>query len=119
MKTGIRLSESTDGKLKQLIEEQCFREPLDVCRFAIGLALAKKVNPPKINGTLNTKYNIGTLDPNNFIKQAIEVLMREQLIDICAYEMAERLIEWGINELFSQAQNGRINFVDLLDQSDS
>ena len=116
MKIGIGLSEITDRKLKQLIEDQYFRHPLDVYRFAIGLALAKEVNPPEIDSTLSTKYNIGSLDPDRSIKQAIEVLMGEQLTGIDAYEMAERLIEWGINELDSQAKNGRINFVDLLDQ---
>ena len=115
MKIKIGHSESAYVKLKQLIEEQYFREHVDVYRFAIGLALAKKVNPPKIDN-ISRYYNIGNLDPDQSIKQAIEVLMGEQLIDIDAYEMAERLIEWGINELASQAQNGRINFVDLLDQ---
>ena len=118
MKRKIGHSESAYKKLTQLIEKQYFREHADVYRFAIGLALAKKVNPPKIDD-ISVYYNIGNLDGDQSIKQAIEVLMGEQLTDIDAYEMAGRLIEWGINELDSQAQNGRINFVALLDQSDS
>jgi hypothetical protein len=31
--------------------------------------------------------------------------------------MAERLAEWGINELASQAEAGQINFADLLEQA--
>ena len=38
--------------------------------------------------------------------------------DTSIYKMAERLAEWGVNELASQAKNGRIDFAKLLDQVD-
>ena len=119
MKTGIRLSESAHKNLEWLREEGYFRQPLDVYRFAIGLALAKKINPPEIYDATSTHYNIGSLDPDQAIKQSIEILMRDQLVNIDTYEMAERLAEWGINELASQAKNRRINFVDLFNKIDT
>ena len=116
MKTGIGLSKSAHENLEWLIEEGYFRKPLDVYRFAIGLALAKKINPPEIHNATPTHYNIGSLDPNQAIKQSIEILMRGQLVNIDTYEMAERLAEWGISELASQAKNGKIYFVDLFNK---
>ena len=45
--------------------------------------------------------------------------MEDQLANIDTYEMAERLAEWGINELASQAKNKKIDFVDLFNKIDT
>ena len=115
--TTIGLSEDAHEKLKWLKEEQHFRELLDGYRFAIGLALAQRVEPPEVQKRM-TIFNVGTLDPDHSLRRSIEVLMGDRTRDTSIYKMAERLAEWGVNELASQAKDGSIDFVGLLDQAD-
>lgn len=115
--TTIGLSEGAHEKLKWLQEEQHFRELLDGYRFAIGLALAQGVEPPEVQKR-TTIFNVGTVDPDQSLKRSIEGLMGDRVRDASIYKMAERLAEWGVIELASQAQAGSIDFVGLLDQAD-
>ena len=114
--TTIGLSESAHEKLKRLQEEKHFRELLDGYRFAIGLALAQGVEPPEVQKR-TTIFNVGTVDPDQSLKRSIEALMGDRVRDASIYKMAERLAEWGVNELASQAEAGSIDFADLLDQA--
>lgn len=114
--TTIGLSESAHGKLKRLQEDGYFRELLDGYRFAIGLALAQGVEPPDVQKR-TTIFNVGTVDPDQSLKRSIEALMGSHVRDASIYKMAERLAEWGVNELASQAEAGSIDFVGLLDQA--
>lgn len=113
--TTIGLSESAHGKLKWLQEEKHFRDLVDGYRFAIGLALAQGVEPPEVLKR-TTIFNVGTVDPDQSLKRSIEALMGDRVKDIPIYKLAERLAEWGVNELASQAESGSIDFVSLLDQ---
>ena len=114
--TTIGLSESAHEKLKCLQEEHHFRELLDGYRFAIGLALAQGVEPPEVQKR-TTIFNVGTVDPDQSMKRSIEALMGARLRETPVYRMAERLAEWGVNELASEAKGGSIDFVRLLDQA--
>lgn len=114
--TTIGLSEGAHEKLKRLQEEQHFRELLDGYRFAIGLALAQGIEPPEVQKR-TTIFNVGTVDPDQSLKRSIEALMGDRVQDASRYKMAERLAEWGVNELASQAEAGSIDFVGLLDQA--
>lgn len=114
--TTIGLSEGAYEKLKWLQEEQHFRELLDGYRFAIGLALAQGVEPPEVQKR-TTIFNVGTVDPDQSLKRSIEALMGDRVRDASIYKMAERLAEWGVNELASQAKDGSIDFAGLLDQA--
>lgn len=114
--TTIGLSEGAHEKLKRLQEEQHFRELLDGYRFAVGLALAQGVEPPEIQKR-TTIFNVGTVDPDQSLKRSIEALMGDRVRDTSIYKMAERLAEWGVNELASQAETGSIDFAGLLDQA--
>lgn len=113
--TTIGLSASAHQKLKRLQEENHFRELLDGYRFAIALALTQGVEPPEVRKR-TTIFNVGTFDPDQSIKRAIEALMGDRLRETPAYRMAERLAEWGVNEISSQAETGSVDFVRLLDQ---
>ena len=115
--TTIGLSEGAHEKLKRLREEQHFRELQDGYRFAIGLALAQGVEPPEIQQKRTTIFNVGTVDSDQSLKQSIEALMGDRVRDTSIYKMAERLAEWGVNELASQAKDGSIDFAGLLDQA--
>lgn len=114
--TTIGLSEGAHEKLKRLQEEKHFRELLDGYRFAIGLALAQGVEPPEVQKR-TTIFNVGTVDPDQSLKRSIEALMGDRVRDASIYKMAERLAEWGVNELASQAEAGSIDFAGLLDQA--
>ena len=114
--TTIGLSESAHEKLKWLQEKEHFRELLDGYRFAIGLALAQGVDPPDVQKR-TTIFNIGTVDPDQSLKRSIETLMGDRVSGVAVYKIAERLAEWGVNELASQAQSGSIDFVGLLEQA--
>ena len=114
--TTIGLSQSAHKKLKWLKEEKYFRELLDGYRFAIGLALAQGIDPPEIEKT-TTIFNVGTVDPDQSLKQYIQIVVEDQIQSIPIYKMAERLAEWGVNELESQARSGGIDFITLLDQA--
>lgn len=116
--TTLGLSQTAHNKLKWLKEEQYFRELLDGYRFAIALALAQGIDPPDIKEKRTTIFNMGTADPDQSLKQCIQVIMGDRIQGIPIYKMAERLAEWGINELESQARSsGGIDFVTLLDQA--
>ena len=114
--TTIGLSEGAHEKLKRLQEDEHFRELLDGYRFAVGLALAQRVEPPEVQKR-TTIFNVGTVDPDQSLKRSIEALMGDRVRDTSIYRMAERLAEWGVNELASQAKTGSIDFVGLLDQA--
>ena len=102
--TTIGLSEGAHKKLKWLQEEQHFRELLDGYRFAIGLALAQGVEPPEVQKR-TTIFNVGTVDPDQSLKRSIEALMGDRARETSIYKMAERLAEWGVNELASQRRS--------------
>ena len=114
--TTIGLSEGAHQKLKWLQEDQHFRDLLDGYRFAVGLALAQGIEPPDVQKR-TTIFNVGTVDPDQTLKRSIEALMGDRVRDVAVYKMLERLAEWGVNELASQAKTGSIDFVKLLDQA--
>ena len=114
--TTIGLSEGAHNELTWLKEEKHFRELRDGYRFAIGLALAQGVEPPEVQKQ-KTIFNVGTIDPDQSLKRSIEALMGDRVLDMPIYKMAERLAEWGVNELAIQAKSGSIDFVGLLNQA--
>lgn len=114
--TTIGLSASAHRRLKRLQEEGHFRELLDGYRFAIGLALAQGADVSEVHNR-KTIFNVGTVDPDQSLKRSIEALMADRLQDTPAYRLAERLAEWGVNELAAQATDGGIDFARLLDQA--
>lgn len=111
--TMIGVSEATHPKLQRLKEDGHFREMADAYRFAIGLALAQGVSPPEISS--RTVFSVATIDPNQEIRNAIQSVLGDQLQG-SVYKMAERLADWGINELAAAAERGEIDVVRLLDQ---
>lgn len=111
----IGLSEQGNDKLGELKEEGVFAEKMDGFRFAIALALAQGVIPDEI-AKRSPFLNIGSLDPDHTLKQAVETLMANYLQDTTPYRLIERLAEWGVNELYAQHQNGGIDFLKLFDQ---
>lgn len=113
--TTIGLSEAGNDKLDALKESGVFAEKMDGFRFAVGLALAQGVVPPELKDR-SPFLNIGSLDPRQTLRHAVETLMPEQLAETTPYRLIERLAEWGVNELDAQSKAGEIDFAALFDQ---
>jgi hypothetical protein len=114
--TMIGLSDSTHAKLKRLKEDGHFREMADAYRFRIGLALAQgMVDPPEISST-TTVFSVATIDPDQTLRRGIEAIVGERLNGKSVYKFAERLADWGIQELSRDAERGEIKVVALFDQ---
>lgn len=111
----IGLTDGAKEKLRWLAEEHYFRQQVDAYRFAIGLALAQNVDPPELHKS-GTIFNIGSFDPDGTLKRSIQAIMGDRLKDVAVYKMAERLAEWGITELATQAESGSLNLVRILEQ---
>lgn len=111
--TTVGLSEHADDLLDQLKEQDVFAEKLDGYRFAISFAIASGVVPLEIEKR-KTLFNVGSLDPGQLIRSAIEALYDEDLRETTVYRFAERLADWGVRELYEHALQGDLDFVGLL-----
>lgn len=110
----IGVAEATHAKLQRLKEDGHFREMADAYRFGIGLALAQGVSPKEISS--RTVFSVATIDPQQELKTAIQAVFGDQIKGVAVYKMAERLADWGINELSALAEKGEIDIVALFDQ---
>lgn len=111
----VGLSEAGNDKLDELKELGIFGDKLDGYRFAVALAIAHGVNPPEISKRI-TFLNVGSLDPDQSLKHAVEALMPAQLQQTSVYRLIERLADWGVSELHAQAKAGEVDFAELLRQ---
>jgi hypothetical protein len=105
--TTIGLSEDAHAMLKRLAEDKRnghFAEMADAYRLAIGLALARGVVPEEFSTPRTTIFNVGTLDPDKHIYNAIRLLSEPERGSV--YRRAERLAEWGVRELFTRFERG-------------
>lgn len=115
--TTVGLSEHADDLLDQMKEQEIFAEKLDGYRFAISFAIASSIAPSEI-GKRKTLFNVGSLDPGQLIRSAIEALYEDELMTTPVYRIAERLADWGVRELHEQASQGRLDFSTLLKSVD-
>jgi hypothetical protein len=113
--TTVGVSDKANDKLDELKELGYFGEKIDGYRFAASLALAQGVIPPEI--TKRAPFlNIGSLDPDQTLRRAVEALMPAQLVDTTVYRFIERLADWGVCELHAQAKAGDIDFDAIFEQ---
>ncbi len=110
----VRLSEKTHARLKRLKEDGHFLDMLDGYRCGVALALAHGVEPDEIPTPRTNVFGTSTFDPDKDIATAISAIM--DVKDVPVYRWAERLAEWGIEELAKQADGGEIDFGELLSQ---
>lgn len=111
--TTVGLSEEADDLLDQLKEQEIFAEKLDGYRFAISFAAASGIMPTDI-GKRKTLFNVGSLDPGQLIRGAIEALYADEVSSSSVYRVAERLADWGVRELHARATSGQLDFVEIL-----
>jgi hypothetical protein len=113
--TTVGLTEGGRDRLARLKEEGYFAEMADGYRFAIALALAH--NGISEHATRRTIFNVGTLDPDGAIATAIRLIRDPD--DEPVYAVAERLAEWGVDEMYAAVANGRLSFPELLAEADA
>jgi hypothetical protein len=114
-KTTVGLTETRHRMLQKLKEDGVFGEMVDGYRFAIALALAHGgIGDATGAGKRETMFNLGTLDPDQTLYVAISAL--RDTTDEPVYRTAERLAEWGIEELHKRSERGRLSLSELLDE---
>lgn len=112
----IGLSNGAHGKLQRMKENAHFAELMDGYRLAIGLALACGADPAPVTNR-NTMFNVGSLDPDRSIYHAVQALRQNK--DEAVYRTAERLAEWGVEEMYRQVETGTFSIVDLLQEAEA
>lgn len=115
--TNLGLSDKTHGYLKNLQEDGHFSEMRDAYRFAIALALSKGVTPNELPSPRTNIFGVATIDPDKHIYNSIKLLLN--IKNESVYKWAERLAEWGVEELHKMTEKGRIDFVQLVEQANS
>ena len=110
----IGLGERAHTALKNLKEQSYFAEMADGYRFAVALALAHGAAAPKIGAGRTTFLNVGSLDPERSIYDAVRALRDET--DEPVYTTAERLAEWGVMEIAKRLEAGDFSVVEILEE---
>ena len=113
--TNIGLSERAHSKLKRLKEDGYFNEMADAYRFAIALALAHGIVPPELPAPRANIFGVATIDLRGEVYNAIKAIMDTKEVPV--YRWAERLAEWGVEELARQTASGDIDFSKILDEA--
>ena len=112
----VGLSEAVDDKLAELKEMGIFADKIDGYLFGVSLAIAQGAVPGELVKRVNL-YNIGSLDAEQLLRRSVEALMPAALENTTVYRLIERLADWGVTELYSQAKAGEIDFVGLMEQA--
>jgi len=110
------LSVRAHAKLQRLQEDEHFLEMKDAYRCGIALALSRGIDPPEIAPPKSPGiYSISQIDPDQSITFAITLLMDTKKLP--PYRWAERLAEWGVEELSRESERGQIDFSRLLTEA--
>jgi Arc/MetJ-type ribon-helix-helix transcriptional regulator len=112
--TTVGLTRHGHERLQQLKAAGFFADMADAYRFAIALGLAhgSMAGP----ATRETIFNVGTLDLDRSIHHAISALMTHETEAI--YKLAERLAEWGVDEMCQQMERGELSLARLLKEAE-
>jgi hypothetical protein len=110
----VGLSAKNHEWLEKFKQEKIFLEMMDGYRFAIAYALNKGIVPPDLSGeSRKTAFNIGSLDQKKEIYNAIISLTPDLTPPV--YKYAERLAEWGVNELVKiYEKNHRLDLAEII-----
>jgi hypothetical protein len=113
--TTVGLSSTAHGILGQLREDGYFAEMQDAYRFAIALGIAHG-QTREAKGSRTTIFNVGTLDSDQSIKNALKAL--HPAPDCAYYSLAERYAEWGTAEMGAQLEAGRLSLASFLGEAE-
>lgn len=108
----VSIADASHSKLQRLVEDKYFAEMRDAYRFAVALALHRGAKPAKAEGPRQTLYSVSTLDPDGVLKLAIDTLIEGRTE--AAFKLAERLAEWGIDEIDRLLRDEHLRIEDVL-----
>lgn len=114
----VGLSDRANDKLDDLKERGIFAEKMDGYRLGVSLALAHGAIGAELVDRKNL-FNVGSIDPDQHIKIAVEALHPELLETTTVYRLVERLADWGVCEIHAQVVAGQIDFDAILAQTGS
>jgi hypothetical protein len=108
----IGISDRAHATLERLVATGHFAEMRDGYRFGIAYGLSQDARPNRAEGPRRNLYSTSTLDPDGSIKFAIETLY--PLDGEPVYRIAERLADWGIEEVAKALEEQFLSVADLL-----
>lgn len=108
----VGLTEQTHRMLQQLKKDGVFAEMRDGYLLGIALAISDGIIAPEDIKT-GTVFNVGSLDPDNTLRDVITELYPEAAGRPYAY--AERLAEAGVAEIGRLHRAGEVRFGELFD----
>ena len=94
-KRTIGITSANERTLDALIQAGNFGAELDAAKFAMAHAISRGVEPGSIEGA-NTKWNVGTVDPNGSLRALVESLYGDATEP---YRLVEHLINEGLKLL--------------------
>jgi hypothetical protein len=110
-KNTVGLQPQNQGTLQELMGTGFFKLELDAAKFAMAIAITKGVPPGETTGA-DTKWNVGTLDPSNEIRELLPALFAATTEP---YRLSEHLINEGLRLIREERdRRGRMEFGDLL-----
>jgi hypothetical protein len=114
--TTIGISETAYQDLRSFESTGIFARLIDGYRFAVALGLSHNAMGPS-NAARRTMFNVGSLDPDRSIYEAVAAL-REETSD-SVYRTVERYADWGVAELARLRSHGEIDFGALLSEAEA
>lgn len=108
-KKTIGVTKTNAAALSQLVTVGQFNSELDAAKFAMSYAISQGA-PAGIADGAETKWNVGSVDPDGSIRSLVETLYPAEKEP---YRLAEHLINQGITQLTSRLENGE-DFYEIL-----
>lgn len=108
----VGLAEAAHFKLESLVAKKHFEEMRDGFRFSVAYALALDPDPPRVEGSRKTIFSVSTLDPDQYLRLAVECLRKETQEP--TYKVVERLADWGIVQIAKRVEEDFVSVTDLL-----
>jgi hypothetical protein len=88
----------------------------------VGLTARDRLDVLSVGSTVDAKgsrqtiFNVGTLDPDQSIKNALKALHPDPS---CAYySLAEKYAEWGVAEMGAQMDAGKLSLASFLTEAE-
>ncbi|WP_367394710.1 hypothetical protein [Cupriavidus sp. Agwp_2] len=101
-KKTIGISKANAGALNTLVAAGRFGSELDAARFAMAYAIKLGLPAGTSDGT-ETKWNVGSVDPDGSLRSLLEALFPACLEP---YRLAEHLINEGVRHLVKKLNEG-------------